>query len=320
MRRATAAAVLVLMAPLCASAAAPNYEVRLKKAFMQSIQDRTSIEATMVVRHSHKTANNVGEKSQDGDLHFSGESGDIGLPFVAEVVNAAQEGPAVAFIKSTAKYNEDNPNARKEIHVQGAWRLWFEHPSQLQTQGESNPFHPDTTNPDHSFEVHPIATVGQFDVHNSFVPIRDMKSHPPKDFVAYPPDVAFPYYDGIAVMIKASNSGVSIRSQRVVYNYVQFYMELTQKPKKVVDGYIATAEVLDAGGESQSDHEHRMIFVEGTDGAKTISTAGASDRFHVLGIPRLNLNAVLSLVAEHGTTQFSTELPYEMIIVGIYAK
>lgn len=37
----------------------------------------------------------------------------------------------------------------------------------------------------------------------------------------------------------------------------------------------------------------------------------------VLGIPRIDLNRVLSLVATNGTRQFDAQLPYEMIIVGV---
>jgi hypothetical protein len=320
MRRAqtTVVSLLLLVAPPAAAATDPQFEVQIKKAFMAEFKDRTSIDAKMLVRHSHKQPNDVGEKSADGDLHFSGESKDVGLPFVAEVVNGWQQDAAVTFIKKTAKNNEDHPNATTMIDVVGAWRLWFEHPSTSQIQGGNNPFYPDHTNPDHSFEIHPVATVGTIDVHDSFGPVWDKKVHPPQSFVAYPPELAFPYFDKIGVLIKASNTGVSIRSKKLKYNYVQFVMELTQKPKGVTDGYIALARVSDGDGETESNEERRMIFVEGTEGAKTMKTAAAGDRFHVLGIPRVNLNAVSFLVEKNGTKQFSAKLPYEMIIVGIY--
>jgi len=312
--------LLLLATPLPAVAAEPKNEVVLKKAFVTKFKDRTSIEAKMIVRHSHKGANPVGEGSEDGDLHFSGESTNIGLPFVAEVVNARQQGDAVKFIRDTAEFNKVHPNGMVSIKVLGAWRLWFEHPSKSQLQGGGNPFHPNNTNPDHSFEIHPVATVGTFDVHGSFAPISDKTVHPPNAFVAYPPDVAFPYFDKVEILVKASNSAVTIRCKRIVYNYVQFVMELTQKPKKVIDGYIVLARVTNDGGESESDDEHRMIFVEGTDGAKAMSTAKSGDVFHVLGVPRIDLSAISSLVTANGTKQFSAKLPYEMIIVGIYPE
>ena len=301
-------------------AAEPKFEVQLKKAFVDKYKDRTLIKATMVVRHSHKQPNPVGQGSEDGDLHFSGESDDVGLPFVAEVVNAAAQTSAVAIIKQTAKHNEDQPKDPTPMQVVGAWRLWFEHPSKSQVQMGNNPFFPDTTNPNHSFEIHPTSAVNQLDLRASFVPVRDLTTHPPRDYKGYGAEVAFPYFDGLGVVIKGSNSAVAIRSQQLKYNYVDFYIELTQNPKKVQDGYIALAEVQDKQGEAQSDQPRRMIFVEGTPAAQSIGQASTGDRFHVLGIPRLNLNAVSYLVSQHGTQQFSAKLPYEMIIVGIYPK
>jgi len=301
-------------------AADPRYEVQLKRAFMERYKDRTSIDAAMVIRHSHTAANKVGKGSDDGDLHFSGESKDVGLPFVAEVVNASQEQPAVDLIRAAAKDKQDHPSAQTVTRVYGAWRLWFEHPSTSQIQGASNPFHPDTTNPDHSFEIHPIAKVGEIDLHRSFFTVKDFKANPPKDFVAYDAAKAFSYFDGKSITIKASSSGVALRSQKLVYNYVQFVIQVSKKPLKVSDGYLVLAQVLDEEGEPQSSSERRMVFVEGTDPARSIGAAQAGDRFHVLGVPRIDLSAVSALVKKNGTKMFQAALPYEMIIVGIYSQ
>jgi hypothetical protein len=276
----------------------------------------------MIVHHSHTGPNKVGEKSADGDLHFSGESDEVGLPFVAEIVNAAAEPEAVKFIKTSAKANEGKPDGQQPVHVVGAWRLWFEHPSQSQIQGDDNSFTPDTTNPDHSFEIHPVSLIagsGQdsFDVTNKIVPVEDFATH--ELFVAYDAATAFPYYEGVSVTIKASNSGISIRSPKLKYNYVKFDVELKQNPKKVPDGYIALAAVTSDDAEAERlPGTIRLIFVEGTEGANAMATAKGGDTFSVLGVPRVNLNAVTALVAHNGTAQFTAKLPYEMIIVGIY--
>ena len=78
------------IAALCAAVPlqAQNFEIRLKKAWVKTYADRTSIDVSMDVRHSHHHANQVGRSGDDGDMHFSGLASDIGLPFVAEVVNA----------------------------------------------------------------------------------------------------------------------------------------------------------------------------------------------------------------------------------------
>src|SRR5512144_62619 len=102
-------AVITLAAPFLTSwslqAQEPKFEVRLKRAWAQAFADRTSIDASMNVRHSHTRANKVSSGGEDGDMHFSGVSPDVGLPFVAEIVNAGrpQQRPLVRYIVSAAK-------------------------------------------------------------------------------------------------------------------------------------------------------------------------------------------------------------------------
>ncbi|MBI3982033.1 MAG: hypothetical protein HY337_03920, partial [Gemmatimonadetes bacterium] len=192
---------------------------------------------------------------------------------MAEVVNAglAAQRPAGQAIVAAEENDGD-------IQIGGAWRLWFEHPAKQQTQGGSNPFEPDHTNPDHSFEIHPASRINQLDLTGSFIPIAG--------YTAYAADVAFPYFDQRKVTIKASSSGISLRSGKLRYNYVEFDIELTHDPAQVQDGYIALATVLDDNGDEVAAGPRRMIFVAGTRGAEVMRTAAAGDRFRVLGIPR----------------------------------
>jgi hypothetical protein len=284
---------------------AQNFMVQLKTAWAQQFQDRTSIQAAMIVHHAHKSPNAIKSGGDDGDMHFSGESSDVGLPFVAEIVNAALPGEKPAVTDMKAKEGKTSA-----LNVSGAWRLWFEHPSSSQTQGAPNPFTPDNTNPNHSFEIHPVSKVEQDDVGPSFVPING--------YTAYTADVAFPYFDNCVLTIKASTSGITLRSKKLKYNYVGFEIELTQDPKKVSDGYIALAKILSNSGEDEAaTGPRRMIFVGGTSAATKIQGASSGDRLTVLGVPRINLNAVLALVKKHGSAQFDAPMPYEMIIVGV---
>jgi len=295
------------IAALCAAVPlqAKNFEIRLKKAWVKTYADRTSIDVSMDVRHSHKHANQVGRSGDDGDMHFSGVASDVGLPFVAEVVNAGLPGEQAA--AATIIQHEGSNGV---LAITGAWRLWFEHPSQLQTQGDSNAFSPDNTNPDHSFEIHPASRVGQHDLGGSFIPIAG--------YSAYTADTAFRYFDGSKVTIKASRSGISIRSKKLKYNYVEFRIELATAPITVQDGFVVSARVLDSHGEEVADGLRRMVFVQGTSAANAVRNAAAGDRLRVLGIPRISLNKVLTLVQNNGTQQFEAQLPYEMIIVGVF--
>jgi hypothetical protein len=93
---------------------------------------------------------------------------------------------------------------------------------------------------------------------------------------------------------------------------------VSEAPKKISDGYTVMAKVLIGDGDEEAaDGVRRMIFAEGSAGAKQIKGATIGDHFTVLGIPRINLHKVLDLVAKHGTEEFSAQLPHEMIVMGM---
>jgi hypothetical protein len=279
-------------------------ELRLKRAWVKKYADRASITVTMDVRKSHTTPHTISSSGNDGDLHFAGEADGVGLPFVAEVVNArgTAEKPADAAI--VAAWKNQTP-----IEVTGAWRLWFEHPADSQVQGGGSPFSPNTPNPDHSFEIHPVSRVGQIDVGQSFTRIPG--------YTAYSADTAFPYFDKCRIVVKASHSGISIRSKRVVYNYVTFEIALVEAPREVSDGRFVHATILGKDGDEATPKPRRMVFVRGTAAYDAAKNAVQGDHLTVLGIPRIDLSELLKMISKHGTEQFEAELPYEMIIVGV---
>ena len=298
------ASALLVAAPL----GAQNYEVRLKRAWVVAFADRTSMDASMDVRWAHSSPNPVAE---DGDMHFAGVSADVGFPFVAEVVNARLTGQQTAVTTIKQHASNGGTTSKPVLTIHGAWRLWFEHPSERQTQGsKSDPFYPDHTNPNHSFEIHPVSQVGPHDLGGSFIPVAG--------YDAQTADVAFPYYDAKRVSIKASKSGISIRSKKVFYNYVVFRIELVTAPIPVSDGFVVNARVLNANDAEVATGVRRMIFVGGTRAANDIQSRAAGARLRVLGIPRISLNKVLTLVQNNGTKRFEAVLPYEMIIVGVF--
>jgi len=171
-----------------------------------------------------------------------------------------------------------------------------------------------STNPDHVFEIHPISVYGQFDVRETFKPIDGYK---PKEAEA-----AFSRYEGTRSRIKFSDQSktVTVVSAGLGYNYVHFQMRLSESPNKIVDGYRAFAEVEDWEGEL-IHRKRRMILVEGTPPANAAKDLKAGECLRVLGIPRLNLSLVNYRVeqARKGRTELlSWNLPYEIIVVGVY--
>lgn len=296
----------VLVMLLAAQLGCPPGEagsVFLKKAWVKKHMNRATLDPVdFTVSFSHESPNPIGKDGDDGDLHASGIATAVGLPMVVEVVNADQQKGAVTVLRGKA-------GKASPVRLAGVWRLWFEHPSkEQQRQGDPIP-QPEDTNPKHVFEVHPITVVDATNTLGSFVRIPG--------FEAYDAVTAFHYYDGVKATIQASASGITITSPKAQYNYAEFKIELLGKPFAVEDGFLVLVKVLTMEGNAASEKPRRMIFVKGTPAAAKLSGKKKGDRLRVLGIPRVNLAEVAVLVQQNGFDQFTADLPYEMIIVGV---
>ena len=211
--------ILVLL-PLAAGwALAADKAVILKRAFVEKYKDRATIDAQFIVDHPHPRPN---DPASDGDLHVAGRAQkDVGLPMVAEVVNAGL--PAQKHIVDLI-HADKGKNAQQP--VSGAWRFWFEHPASQQTQFQHVPV-PQNTNPAHSFEIHPITCYGDECVFSSFQDIQGFKP--------YDADTAFPYYNNLPLTLQATKTAVTLVSHQSHYNYTQFHVRLLGDPVKLHD-------------------------------------------------------------------------------------
>jgi hypothetical protein len=277
--------------------------VVLKKAFIEKYKNRATIDALFIVDHAHARPN---PPAKDGDIHVAGRADQqVGLPMVAEVMNAASEGTAVNEIHKDEAHNQAVP-------ISGVWRLWLEHPSP-NPQIQFDPVPPaNNTNPDHSFEIHPITKFAGNAVLDSFHFVPGFPAHTASD--------SFASYEKLSLTLKVSASAVTISSPKAGFNYVDFFIELVGRPIRLDDGgHVVLANVL---SESQGEpivKNIRMIFVAGTDpdDKLTKGSAGAGTELHVLGIPRISLNAISSFISQGGNNTTGRKLPYEMIIVGV---
>ena len=96
--------------------------VTLKRAFVEKYKNRATIDASFIVDHAHPHPN---PPQKDGDMHVAGRAQkDVGLPMVAEVMNAAAQGQ-----NSAVKDIHADEGVNKTITVSGVWLFWFEHPS-----------------------------------------------------------------------------------------------------------------------------------------------------------------------------------------------
>ncbi|MBI3721415.1 MAG: hypothetical protein HY248_02590, partial [Fimbriimonas ginsengisoli] len=278
----------------------------LKRAWIEKFKNRATIEdVTFTVDHAHPRPN---QPAADGDMHVAGRAPkEIGLPMVAEIMNADNNEPAVKLVH--ANEGTENP-----ITVTGAWRLWFEHPPTSGSQIQFDTVPPaGNTNPDHCFEIHPLTKVGDNDVTDS---LHDIAGFTPKDVTA-----AFSAYEKLSISVQASQTAVTLTSNKSGFNYVLFTMRTTSKTAKLDDGGIAVfADVIPEGGDEADAvaKQVRMIFVSGSEPWKQAQSLQIGDELTLLGTPRLNLNAIFGLLTPgkaSGVVQ--KKLPYEMIVVAL---
>ena len=291
--RSVAALVILL-------AAARAEKLILSSTFVNQVKDRATVSAKLKVDVHPNTPHSISKGGNDGDIHMAGRAEEVGLPLVAEIVNARLVKPAMTRLKATAPGTE--------VPVEGVWRIWFEHlGKEDQIQGDPVDV-PDTSNPAHLFEIHPITTFGGDSVLDSFVDIPN--------YTAYPAHVAFPFYEQVKATISASDSSVTITSGAGKYNYAQFVIELAGAVQDVDDGSFVLANVFDKEDDEEAvtKEARRMVFVKDTRPACEVKKLTTGSRLHVLGIPRVNLSEVAVMATEEAA---ATHLPYEMIIVAV---
>ena len=306
--------VLLLITALVASPSICRAEitVALSKSFVNKYKDKATIPTTFEIDKHHNSPNPIGSGSDDGDIHIAGRDNVVKLPMVAEIINGAREQTALDFLLQSA--------AGDKVPLIGVWRLWFEHPgSENQIQGEAVGL-PKNTNPDHIFEFHPVVKFGNFDVLNSFVPIKAEDED--AEFTGYEAEKAFDAYEKRPGTITRSKTAIMITSNKAGYNYANFQIRLAGKPKDVGDGYIVFANIYNANAKANDDpvveESRRMVFVKGSAPADAVKDLKKGAKLHVLGIPRVNLNMVFAIASGLQTDEeYSESLPYEMIIVAI---
>ncbi len=279
----------------------------LKRAWIENFKDRATIDATFTIDHAHPHPN---PPAKDGDMHVAGRAPkEIGLPMVAEIMNAAAAGEQGAV--NTVHSDEGNGQF---ITVSGAWRLWFEHPPSTGAQIQFDDVPPAAnTNPDHCFEIHPLTKVGSDDLRAS---LHDISGFTYKDAAA-----AFGSYEKLSVSLQSNASAVTLTSAKSGYNYVLFTMRVASKATALKDGGISVlADVVPEAGDDADALASgvRMIFVPGTAPFQKASAGfGNGAELTVVGIPRVNLNAISTFLAAAGSVKVTRKLPYEMIIVAL---
>ncbi len=280
-------------------------QITVNNSFIEKYKDRVTLEATYTVDKAHPHPN---PPKKDGDLHIAGRAPEIGLPTVAEIMNAGSEDSAVALVHAVE-------GTGTPIDILGAWRIWCEHGGQsTQLQGAMLTAFT-TTNPEHVFEIHPILRVGGDSIPQSWVPIS---GYAPKDA-----EQAFTNYENrpSRISVNAQKSTTTLTTTMAGYNYVEFKMVVNSPQKEVQDGRFVMAEVLTLDGDLLA-RNRRMVFAKGTPPEEKVKTLQVGDTLHVLGVPRVDL-ALVSWRVRNRTTRpeaLTWNLPYEIVVVGVYEE
>ena len=302
--RRLAAALFLLLSVVCSSLFA-NIEITLKDDFIEQFKDRATISVSFVVDKAHRHPN---PPKNDADLHAAGRADEVGLPIVAEIMNASSQKSAVDAIHQAE--GTGNP-----IPLTGVWRLWCEHGGEnKQVQGEPlQPF--DTTNPPHVFQIHQITNFNTTSIIGTLHPIQGYK---PKDA-----ETAFLKYESLKSHISLTADTTTVLTTMAGYNYVEFVAVPLQNQHQATftDGTGVLATVYDLNG-NLLVHKRRMVFVKDSPEETALKSLKPGEGMHVLGVPRISLKLLSFRVAHHGENEQMLDwgLPYELVIVGFYGK
>jgi hypothetical protein len=290
--------LFIAFAPILSRA---EIEITLNNSFIEKYKNRATISVEYWVDKAHVKPN---APSKDGDIHIAGRAIEVGLPVVAEIMNASSENTAVDIIHQVE-------GSGKTIPLEGAWRLWCEHGgTSPQVQGKSlEPF--TTTNPDHVFEIHPVTAVEGTSVTDSL--------HPIQGFEAKDAERAFTSYENLRSKIAPGAKTTKLTTIMGGNNYVEFRLEPNSPPVALEDGTAVFASVMTLDGDLIV-HNRRMIFIKDTPPEKALKQLTAGGSMHVLGIPRIDLALVSWRTKNYQKRPevLSWSLPYEIIVVGAY--
>ena len=309
MHSARVVGCLLLAASLPAAGQASN--LVLKAAWAKKYRNRLSIEAKVTISH-------VSSKEQDADIHGGSRKNQVGLPMVAEILNGAEAS------QSAARAQLQSATSDKTIY--GAWRLWFEHPphggTQCQLFSSQAPaicahqsLGGPESNPDHSFEIHPVFAINGVSVARSSMVLKDNAQ-------VKQPEKAFDDYTGKTriLTIARTKTALTLSSKQIGDNYVQMKIRVlapsteTKREDGSVDGGWVRADVItDDDDKILANNVRVFFFLDSVPGDK-LHDSKAGDEIQVLAMPRLDLDRILT-ESEGKTFTTVVPLPIEFIAV-----
>lgn len=278
-------------------------QITLRQSFIDSFKNKITINADYTIDKAHKTVN---PPSKDGDMHIAGRDETIGLPIVAEIMNAKSQANAVNLVHSIEGTDQT-------VSMIGVWRLWCEHAGEdQQVQGEPlTKFN--TTNPAHVFEIHPITKLKNINLLPSLKPIVGFTYKKAEDALMR-------YSATRCEIIPNDDNTVTIQTNGVGFNYVDCMIEIMQEPLVVDDGRFIFCRILTPDEEVVAQ-KVRVAFVKDSKPEKKAKQLHVGNTMHVIVIPRIDLALVAFRVSHANDSHFhdilTWNLPFELVAVAV---
>jgi hypothetical protein len=292
------------IAYLAVTSGSKDVVIQMHKSFIESYRNRVTISARMTI---DQVMPRPIPPALDGDLHFAGRAPLIGLPVVGEITNAASHKEAMDIAHQAG-------GSGRAVNVTGVWRVWPEHAGGTpEVQGEPLPEYK-MSNPNHVFEIHPVTRIENVETLDAFTPVAGFK----------PGDAGrtFGIYEKATCTLEDRRETIAITTQPGLYNDVEFLMQLADAPQQeVADGRFVFASAMDLKGKVLVPRL-RIVFAKGTPPEIAVRDLKPGDKLHVYGIPRLSFEEIARRVGEskNNPAILSASLPYEIIIIGVFAK
>jgi len=277
-------------------------EITLRKSFIDSFKNKVTINVNYTVDKAHAHPN---APSKDGDMHIAGRAEKVGLPIVAEIMNAAGQTSSVNLIHNIEGTDQT-------VLMTGVWRIWCEHAGEdEQVQGEPlDAFN--TTNPAHVFEIHPITQLKNFNLLPSLKPING--------FTYKKADDALLRYAATRCQIIPKTKTITIQTNGVGFNYVDCKIEVLPDSNVVEDGRFVFCRILTPDGDVVAQ-KVRVAFVKDSKPEKKVKTLKVGKTMHIIAIPRIDLALVSFRADHHDDPNFpdilSWNLPFELVAVAV---
>lgn len=300
---------IILLVTSTAYSQATPYSVSIDYKTVRRIKEKCIIDVRFDIGESHKHPNSA---KKDGDLHIGGATTDIGFKMVAEIMNAKD---VQAAIDTVHKCEEDG----RPLNLVGCWRLWFEHPKADEEQDYEVEPEEDNTNPDHTWEIHPVLEINNYSVASTLRPIRDGKI----TYEYKKAEKVLKSFSNTKCTITYSDSNLTIQSKKLGNNYCSLTIRPTSKPKKIpgfkkngktyLGGYYLSANIAGKGKKNLASNI-RFLFPPQTSSESKIKKL-TSKSLQVVAIPRISLSTIYYWKASAKKKQIIEQLPIEYIVV-----